>query len=263
MRYPRRTFVSIGGSAARGEADLYSDIDLMIYTDSNKQNRDRNAKFKDGMIQLHFAQIPLIEQVHRSPWAYRFAATKIPDIISSFQNKFPNVKINVEVADTESLINQVIDFTLHGAFVDGPVAHSQIVNEFSFDEEIGFVSGLRATLDAVKLVRQRFFMLNPNCIGLKVNRFMLKRGIGPVRILIRGSLEAILDSVRRENGIAVLPRSFYEKTNHEGLHFIQIPDENGRVQAVFIRRKDAYMTKSIAALIRELHYPTMKRSEFE
>lgn len=75
-KFIRRTFtdkcyISVSGSAARGTADRYSDIDLTIYDDDNRLI-DTNSEFHGRIVQVQTARFPQIEQVYKHPWAHRF-----------------------------------------------------------------------------------------------------------------------------------------------------------------------------------------------
>ncbi|WP_172969013.1 nucleotidyltransferase domain-containing protein [Sporolactobacillus terrae] len=69
--FPSASYVSIGGSTARGTADQFSDLDLTIYHDS-KKNCDQNIEFHNTIVQVQFSLMPRLEDVRRNPWAYRF-----------------------------------------------------------------------------------------------------------------------------------------------------------------------------------------------
>ncbi|WP_353948373.1 hypothetical protein ABNN70_00425 [Sporolactobacillus sp. Y61] len=69
--YPSACCVSIGGSAARGTADQYSDLDLTVYNNST-QMCDQNIEFRHTLIQVQCSPIPRLEAVYQNPWAYRF-----------------------------------------------------------------------------------------------------------------------------------------------------------------------------------------------
>lgn len=184
------------------------------------------------------------------------AATKMPLLMSSFHKHHPNIELNLDVAGTEKLIQQVINNNLQGAFVDGPVSNAQIVTELSYYERIGFVSTRYKNLDEMNNRENApFFMLNPNCIyALKINQYFSLSGIRPARFLRRGSLESIIDSVRHEGGVAVLPISYYQKIKTDDLFFVTIPGDEGRALTTFIRKKDEYPTLSMKTFLNELHH---------
>ncbi|EST10781.1 nucleotidyltransferase domain-containing protein [Sporolactobacillus laevolacticus] len=71
LTFPEESYASISGSAARGTADKYSDIDLTIFNASDQQI-DKNIEFCSEIVQVHFTPLPQIEQVYKSPWAFRF-----------------------------------------------------------------------------------------------------------------------------------------------------------------------------------------------
>lgn len=64
-----------GGSVGRGKADDYSDLDLMVYTDSFINTKNIDTLYKGEIIQLDLLdirKIPTEQQILQSPWEHRF-----------------------------------------------------------------------------------------------------------------------------------------------------------------------------------------------
>lgn len=67
-------YACIGGSVARGDADLYSDVDLTLYG-SKRTGHDQNFIYRGEYIQLEeclLEELPTKEAIARQPWAHRF-----------------------------------------------------------------------------------------------------------------------------------------------------------------------------------------------
>ncbi|SDH47133.1 Nucleotidyltransferase domain-containing protein [Aneurinibacillus thermoaerophilus] len=68
-------YASVGGSTGRGEADQYSDLDIVIYTDDISLTDAKNVMYKDEIIQLeieHCREFPKQKNIIDNPWDYRF-----------------------------------------------------------------------------------------------------------------------------------------------------------------------------------------------
>ncbi|WP_195576488.1 nucleotidyltransferase domain-containing protein [Paenibacillus sp. 1001270B_150601_E10] len=68
------SYACIGGSVARGDADLYSDVDLTLYG-TKRTGHDQNFIYKGEYIQLEeclLEELPTKEAIARQPWAHRF-----------------------------------------------------------------------------------------------------------------------------------------------------------------------------------------------
>ncbi|MFT8363056.1 MAG: nucleotidyltransferase domain-containing protein [Sporolactobacillus sp.] len=64
--------VSISGSAARGTADMYSDIDVTVYAPNIPKQADVNTTFRGTIVQVHYEQLPSRRRLYDNPWDYRF-----------------------------------------------------------------------------------------------------------------------------------------------------------------------------------------------
>ncbi|KGP89655.1 hypothetical protein N780_10285 [Pontibacillus chungwhensis BH030062] len=74
------TYAILVGSVARGEADKYSDINIICYTGREQYLGDRVIFYKGEYIQLHTKSIlefPNKELLSYNPWHYRFLSESI------------------------------------------------------------------------------------------------------------------------------------------------------------------------------------------
>ncbi|WP_228409540.1 nucleotidyltransferase domain-containing protein [Radiobacillus deserti] len=93
-------YAGVGGSVGRGEADEYSDLDLIVYTNTSVPKNNLDVLYNGEIIQLDIldiAKIPNEQEILEFPWDYRFLSEMsiikdndglLSDIIKSATNYF-------------------------------------------------------------------------------------------------------------------------------------------------------------------------------
>ncbi len=71
------------------------------------------------------------------------AAVRLPPLLADFHRRFPAVRLSLRTAPTADLVAGVLDGTLDGAFVAGPITHDDLVATSAFREELVLVSARR------------------------------------------------------------------------------------------------------------------------
>src|SRR5208283_1322992 len=79
------------------------------------------------------------------------AALRLPPVLSAYAQAYPRVGLVVTTGTTCSLVADVVEHRLDGAFVAGPVRHADLVSEDIFQEELVLITsrsvGTLADLD--------------------------------------------------------------------------------------------------------------------
>ncbi|MGE8204524.1 nucleotidyltransferase domain-containing protein [Heyndrickxia sp. NPDC080065] len=86
-------YSSIGGSTARGEADEYSDIDLVIYLENDSTIGEQNLIYDGELIQIemkHRNELPDKNDITAFPWDYRFLNELL--IMRDVDGRFKQIK---------------------------------------------------------------------------------------------------------------------------------------------------------------------------
>ncbi|MBY9078564.1 LysR family transcriptional regulator [Paenibacillus sp. HN-1] len=183
------------------------------------------------------------------------AAIRLPPILSAYRGKFPEVEVQLEIGLTDQLINSVLQYSVNGAFVDGPVEHPDIVQELIINERLGLIipetmdfGGLRTIQDKTLLI------LNLGCMyRMQLEEWLRDEGYRLAKVMQFGTMEGLLGCVKAGIGYAVLPVSYYNKLNvKDGIRCYPFPERYGEVPTVFIRRRDLYMTSAFHQFIEEL-----------
>lgn len=181
------------------------------------------------------------------------AALRLSTRLSDYVAAYPEVDLVLRTGTTCELIQDVLEHRLEGAFVCGPVDHPELEERLAFREELALltspaVPGVEAVFAArsVKIV-----VLRAGCsYRQRLEELLARRGVGEVRMLEFGTIEAILGCVAAGIGITLLPRSLVRVAEREGRVAIHdLPRAEGRVDTLFIRRKDAFVSSALSAFL--------------
>ncbi|NTU25570.1 LysR family transcriptional regulator [Bacillus tequilensis] len=180
------------------------------------------------------------------------AVTHLPEHAASFLRRFPEVDLSVNTADTHNLMQQVLDHKVDGAFVYGPVEHSDISQIPVSRDELVLISSQEGT--AEDMLRQPMLFFGAGCSHrARVKRLLKEAGIQNQKIIEFGTLEAIIRGVSAGLGTALLPKSAIDCSEHRMNVWIhQLPEAYRDVEIVFIYRKDFFITNAFQRYIDEV-----------
>ena len=71
------------------------------------------------------------------------AAVRLPPLLADFHRRFPAVRLSLRTAPTADLVTGVLEGSLDGAFVAGPITHADLIATSAFREELVLVSARR------------------------------------------------------------------------------------------------------------------------
>ncbi|PJZ01145.1 LysR family transcriptional regulator [Bacillus vallismortis] len=180
------------------------------------------------------------------------AVTHLPEHAASFLKRFPEVDLSVNTADTHNLMQQVLDHKVDGAFVYGPVEHTDIRQIPVSRDELVLISSQEGTAEDV--LRQPMLFFGAGCSHrARVKRLLEEAGIQNQKIIEFGTLEAIIRGVSAGLGTALLPRSavdWSELRTNVWIH--QLPAAYQDLEIVFIYRNDFFITSAFQRFIDEI-----------
>src|SRR6267143_4916174 len=126
------------------------------------------------------------------------AALRLPSVLASFTKAYPKVRPVVTTGTTCSLIDDVVECRLEGAFVAGPVDHPDLQQEGLFREELVLVThrSIRGIEDLSSITELKTIVFRVGCsYRAKLENLLNKAGILAAQPLEFGSIEAILGCV--------------------------------------------------------------------
>jgi DNA-binding transcriptional LysR family regulator len=177
---------------------------------------------------------------------------------------YPEVDLVLRTGTTCELIKNVLEYRLEGAFVCGPVDHPDLEERLAFREELAVLTAPTVT-SLMELFRKpalKIVVLRAGCsYRQRLEEILTQRGIGDVRLLEFGTIEAILGCVAAGLGITLLPKSMVgatSRSNRVAIH--ELPKSDALVETIFIRRRDAFLSSALAAFLQRT-CPTSTRAE--
>ncbi|MBS0221750.1 MAG: LysR family transcriptional regulator [Proteobacteria bacterium] len=179
------------------------------------------------------------------------AALRLSPRLASYASTHPHVDLVLRTGTTAEMIEQVLDRTLEGAFVCGPVVHPELVSTVAFEEELALLSApaKRSIASILSQPDLRLVILRAGCsYRQRLEEVLARRGIVGLRRLEFGTLEAILGAVSAGLGITLLPRALVGPAWRGGrVATHRLPPAEARVQTVFVRRRDILCSSALLA----------------
>lgn len=181
------------------------------------------------------------------------AAVRLPSLLTKYHHDYPEVDLTLKTGPTEQNIQEVLHYELDGAFVAGPIDHPELIQKTVIEEELVLITDtIHPSLSSIKDIQTRTMLVfRTGCsYRVKLEQWMHQEGVFPNKIMEFGTLEAILGCVSAGLGISLLPISVIQKHIEDGnIRYHPIPSPYGKVETVFIHRKDTFMPTSLIKFI--------------
>jgi len=187
--------------------------------------------------------------------------TILPSLISSFWEKYPEVRLSIVVARTDELVSLVLKGEVDLGLVGKEVYHSGIEVIPFAEDEILLVASPRHPLNGVKhlgterLAAERFVLFAPRT-GLRayIDRILSRLGIEPEIAMESDNIAVIKCMVEAGLGVAFAPYSAVKNDLAAGT-LVRLPmvnqGETKRLIAV-MAAKNRYMTPAMQELLQML-----------
>jgi len=182
---------------------------------------------------------------------------RLPPLLSRYGALYPQVDLSLAAGTPLELINAVLDHTLEGAFVAGPVDHPKLVSVPVFQETLAFY-----TPTSITNVRRYVTKGSPKIVVFREGcsfRGKLQTVLGlwsaqPPRVAEFASLEGILGCVAAGLGFTMLPMAISESASFKArwgkeIAIHRLPGKIGRMPTVFVRNSDAFTSGAMSAFL--------------
>ena len=180
-------------------------------------------------------------------------ALRLSPVLSRFAKTYPDVRMVIRGGTTESLLRQVVDNQLDGAFVAGPIDHPEIVHERVYTEELVLVTSraVQSLKELTKVPDLRTIVFQLGCsYRQRLETILSGMGIVVAKPLEFGSLDTIINCVSAGIGVTLLPRGVVAQAAAAGRVIMhELPRSRARVETLFIRRHDAYVSSALTAFL--------------
>lgn len=177
----------------------------------------------------------------------------LPEILSSYYSKYPNVELSLKAGVTDLLLQQVIDMKLDGAFVSGPIRHPLIEQVEVIQEKLVLVSK-NESFSIEEITTSPLLLYNKGCgYRERLESWMKAAGIIPKQIMEFGTFGTIIGSVAAGLGITIIPESSIADLVAKGtIYCHSVPEPYNEITTIFIRRKDSYITSTLQCFMDEI-----------
>lgn len=181
------------------------------------------------------------------------AISYLPSFLTSYHDDHPNVSVQVKTNTTELLVQQVLNHTLNGAFVAGPIKHPEILCKSVRTEQLVIISNISMPngISYDSLLQQPLLVFPMGCTYRKILHLLLQQeNLIPSQQFEFNSLGAILASVSAGLGIALFPKSLVDHLDlGKTLSIHSISSKFASVETIFIYKKNTYLSSAMRHFI--------------
>lgn len=175
---------------------------------------------------------------------------QLPYILSAYNKKYENVDLSLLSGVTYQLEEDVLNHKLDGAFVTETELHPELTAHEVFNEELVLISDTTST-SLEELKTKPFLCFSKGCgYRARLEKWYEDEGIHPQKVMEFGTLETILSSVVVGLGVTFVPQAAVTRLVEKGLvKCHKLPAKYSKINTIFIRRADAYLTSTIEKFI--------------
>jgi len=183
------------------------------------------------------------------------AAVRLPSLLAEFHRRHPAVQLSLRTATTADLVAAVLDGSLDGAFVAGPIEHAELTATTAFREELVLVTArhwknlaeLRAGTPASGPTALVF---RTGCTYRQRLEQVLNEFGWPLAARFElGTLDGMIGCVAADMGVTLLPRAVVERRDlDESIRLHALKASLSRVDTLFIQRRSAHQYSALQGL---------------
>jgi len=181
------------------------------------------------------------------------AAVRLPTLLADFYRRFPAVRLSLRTAPTADLVAAVLDGTLDGAFVAGPIEHADLTATGAFREELVLVSARRwgslAELRAgTPTSGPTALVFRTGCTyRQRLEQVFVEFGWPSAARFELGTLDGMIGCVAADMGVTLLPRAVVERSTMIGsVSMHTLSPSHTRVETLFIQRRGGHQSSALS-----------------
>lgn len=175
------------------------------------------------------------------------AAVRLPSLLAQFHKRFPAVQLNLRTGPTATLVAAVLDGSLDGAFVAGPIEHGDLMAVRAFREELVLVTALRwKSLAALRAGTPESgptaLVFRTGCsYRQRLEEVLARLGWPSAARFEFGTLDGIVGCVAANMGVTLLPRTVVARSELKAsIRAHTLPRAQSQVDTLFVRRRAAH-----------------------
>jgi LysR family transcriptional regulator, cell division regulator len=171
------------------------------------------------------------------------AAVRLPALLAEFHRRYPAVRLSMRTAPTADLVTAVLDGTLDGAFVAGPIEHGELTPVPAFREDLVLVTARRwSSLASLRAGTPESgptaLVFRTGCTyRQRLEQFFTELGWPSAALFEFGTLDGMIGCAAADMGVTLLPRAVVERADLKGeIRIHALSPSQSRVDTVFIQR---------------------------
>jgi DNA-binding transcriptional LysR family regulator len=184
------------------------------------------------------------------------AAVRLPSLLAEFHRRFPAVQLSLRTAPTADLVAAVLDGSLDGAFVAGPIEHAELTDVTAFQEELVLVTARRwASLAALRAGTPESgptaLVFRTGCTyRQRLEQLLTEFGWPSAARFELGTLDGMIGCVAAGMGVTLLPRAVVERNDQSGnIRIHPLSPSQSRVDTLFIQRRGAHQYSALQGFV--------------
>lgn len=181
------------------------------------------------------------------------AAVRLPPLLADFHRRFPAVRLSLRTAPTADLVTGVLEGSLDGAFVAGPITHADLIATSAFREELVLVSARRwASMAELRAGTPESgptaLVFRTGCTyRQRLEQVFVELGWPSAARFELGTLDGMIGCVAADMGVTLLPRAVVERSAMNGSIAIHtLSPAQARVETLFIHRRAGHQTSALS-----------------
>lgn len=184
------------------------------------------------------------------------AAVRLPSLLAEFHRRFPAVQLSLRTATTADLVAAVLDGSLDGAFVAGPIEHAELTDVTAFREELVLVTARRWT--SLAALRAGTPESGPTALVFRtgctyrqrLEQLLTEFGWPSAARFELGTLDGMIGCVAAGLGVTLLPRAVVERSDQSGnIRIHPLDASQSRVDTLFIQRRSAHQYSALQGFV--------------
>lgn len=183
------------------------------------------------------------------------AAVRLPALLADFHRRYPAVRLTLRTGPTAELVAAVLDGSLDGAFVAGPIEHAELTSMPAFTEELVLVSAqCWASLPALRAGTPESgptaLVFRTGCsYRQRLEQVFAEFGWPSAARFELGTLDGMIGCVAADMGVTLLPRTVVERDHvQRSVNIHKLNTKHARVETLFIQRRTAHQYSALQGL---------------
>jgi LysR family transcriptional regulator, transcriptional activator of the cysJI operon len=191
----------------------------------------------------------------------------LPCSIWTFKDKYPEIEISLEIANTSSIIQYVLEERVHLGVVEGPIEHKDLASKDVSDDQLILIAPptdewLEYSQISIPDIKKHPLIMREHGSGIRKIWEDIVMNYSQIHldefkiIAEMGSTDAIKSAVESGLGIAVLSRLSVQKELRRGtLTGIEIEGVANAIKYQLVYRRDKFQPSLTSRFIRFLSRP--------